>query len=287
MRILVTGGMGLIGSHFVRKLSSRHNVKSIDISNNEDACEFFLENNSHFDLVLHCAAIVGGRKTIESQPYRLFNNLNLDAGLFGWAMRTKPSKIVYFSSSAAYPMNLQFDNSGINMQEGDIDLDNVASPDPSIYGWSKLTGEQLIRYAKNEGLNIWTFRPFSGYSEEQSLDYPFPSFIDRAKRKMNPFEIWGDGNQVRDWVHIDDIIEMVLTALEYDPDVYNICTGRPMSFNEFAEIATKMAGYKAQFKHRLEAPVGVRYRVGDPTKMNKVYTAKITLEEGISRALEA
>lgn len=286
MKVLITGSAGFVGRHFVQKLKG-HDLTLIDIKEGNDAGEFFRNNDDNFDLVIHLAATVGGRKTIELAPHKLFNNLSLDSELFQWALKTKPKKIVYYSSSAAYPENLQWSGSTIRMHESEIDINNVRSPDPSIYGWSKLTGEQLVRYARTQGLNIWVFRPFSGYAESQDLDYPFPSFIARGKRRDNPFEIWGDGQQVRDWIHIDDIVNATMAALDNYPLTINLCTGRPTSFNEFAKMVMRMAGYSAPFKHRLEAPVGVSYRVGDPTEMNKIYPARITLEEGIARALRS
>lgn len=287
MKILITGSEGFVGSHFKQKFHGV-NLTCIDVSNGQDACKFFREDDTRFDLVIHLAATVGGRKVIDLEPFKLFNNFNLDSELFQWALRTRPAKIVYYSSSAAYPMDLQCEKSGIKLTESDINLNRISSPDPSIYGISKLTGEHLAKYARNEGLNIYVFRPFSGYSEKQSLDYPFPSFIERTKRRKDPFEIWGDGEQVRDWIHIDDIVNATLATIkESDPITVNLCTGRPTSFNEFAGIATRMAGFKPKLEHRLDAPVGVRYRVGDPTLMNTIYEAKITLEEGIARALRA
>lgn len=296
MKILITGSSGFVGKHFVKKLQG-HDLTLIDIKEGNDAGEFFRTNDDHFDLVIHLAATVGGRKTIDLAPHRLFNNFSLDSELFQWALKTKPDRIVYYSSSAAYPMRLQGDwevdahEGMINrraLEESDIDLDEVDSPDPSVYGWSKLTGEQLARWASRQGLNIWVFRPFSGYSETQDLDYPFPSFIARAKRKDNPFEIWGDGNQVRDWIHIDDIVNATLTAVEVsEPITVNLCTGRATTFNEFARIVTKMAGYDAELAHDLSAPVGVRVRIGHPAKMLQFYEPKISLEEGIARALRS
>lgn len=293
MKILITGHAGFVGSHFVKKLEG-NDLTLIDISAGKDAANFFRKDDTKFDLVIHLAATVGGRKVIDLSPHKLFNNFNLDSELFQWALRTKPEAIIYYSSSAAYPMDLQGKYeygtvlNGHRLQESDIDLDDVESPDPSIYGWSKLTGEQLARYAGRQGLKIWVFRPFSGYSEKQSLDYPFPSFIARAKRMDNPFEIWGDGEQVRDWIHIDDIVDGTLKIFALaDPGVFNLATGVATSFNDFANKLTRMVGYIPELKHILDAPVGVQYRVGDPRKMNDIYVARISLEEGISRALRS
>lgn len=291
MKILITGGRGFIGSHFHKRFID-DDVTIVDLLDGNDALDFFRDSNAKFDLVIHCAAIVGGRKTIDGSPAKLFGNFALDSEMLMWALKTKPRKVVYFSSSAAYPNSLQQEkdfytgeNNKYRLKESDIDLNDMKNADPSVYGLSKLVGEHLIQYVQDE-IDVWIFRPFSGYSELQSLDYPFPSFIARAARQDDPFEIWGPtGLQSRDWVHIDDIIEFTLRALEHDPDVYNICTGVPTSFNEFAEIVTSMVGYKPKFNRILSAPVGVQYRVGDPTKQNKIYVPRISLEEGIKRAL--
>lgn len=283
MKVLITGSSGFVGKNFVKALQG-HDLTLIDLKTGTDAVDFFRQDNTQFDLIVHLAATVGGRKTIELEPHKLFNNVVLDAEMLMHAIKTKPGVIVYYSSSAAYPMCYQTKGSSIKLCESDIDLDDILNPDPSIYGWAKLTGEQIIRYSGLD--NVYIFRPFSGYSEDQDLDYPFPSFIKRAIDRRDPFEIWGDGEQVRDWIHIDDIVEGTLTILNTaPPGVYNLCTGRATTFNQFEKILTGMVGYAPEVKHILAAPVGVQYRVGDPTKMQKYYMPKITLEDGIIRAL--
>lgn len=286
MKILITGSRGLVGSHFAKKLEE-HYLTLIDIKDGNDAGQFFRENNEQYDLVIHAAATVGGRKVIDLEPHRLFNNFALDAELFQWSLKTGPKKIVYFSSSAAYPMLYQGKNSGVKLKESDIDLDDVLNPDPSIYGWSKLTGEHLAYYARKQGLPVYVFRPFSGYSEHQDLDYPFPSFIKRALDRNNPFDIWGTGEQVRDWVHMDDVVNAVLATLDHEPMTLNICTGKPTSFNQFASMVCDAVNYSPSFNRITDAPMGVWYRVGDPTELHKVYVPKITIREGINRALHS
>jgi nucleoside-diphosphate-sugar epimerase len=295
MKILITGGEGFVGRHFVKKFDG-HDVTIIDVvhKNPCDARDFFRKDNTHYNLVIHLAAVVGGRATIEGSPLSVAVDLSIDSEAFQWAIRTRPDHFVYYSSSAAYPVWLQqeFNNGGLGytyndrrLVESDIDSDDLGTPDLT-YGWSKLTGEVLAQYAQKEGVKIHVFRPFSGYGSDQALDYPFPSFIARAKRKDDPFEIWGNGRQTRDWIHIDDIVDATLAAIDADViGPVNICSGIPTSFNELAKKVTKAAGYTPEFNHILEAPKGVHYRVGDPTKLNKFYTPKISLDEGIWRAL--
>ena len=110
MKILITGDAGFVGRAFRRYFEGQgHEIVGIDIANTlpMDARDFFRKDNTHFDKVIHLAAVVGGRKMIEGSPLALAVDLSIDAEMFGWALRTKPGCITYFSSSAAYPTALQ------------------------------------------------------------------------------------------------------------------------------------------------------------------------------------
>lgn len=282
VKVLITGHAGFIGRHFHRRLAD-HDVVGVDIVHGDDARDFFRRDDTRFDLVVHCAAVVGGRLKIEGAPLDLAVDLAIDAELYGWALRTRPGRIVYFSSSAAYPVDLQ--ESPSVLAERCIDLDRLGRPDLT-YGWAKLTGEMLARHAGDLGLAVHVFRPFSGYGEDQALDYPFPSFVARAARRDDPFEVWGDGGQVRDFIHVDDIVDAVLTAVDLDVrDPVNLGWGRPTSFTELAGMCMATAGYQGAIRTDPTKPVGVRYRVADPTRLRGFYAPRITLEEGIERAL--
>jgi nucleoside-diphosphate-sugar epimerase len=285
MKILITGDAGFVGRAFHRALAKqRHDITGIDLVNGKEVRHFFATDNTQFDIVIHLAAIVGGRMTIEGNPLSVASDLAIDADMFQWALRTRPKHIVYFSSSAAYPIFLQRLAYQQKLREIDINLEHIRTPD-FTYGWAKLSGEMLASYARAEGLKVTVLRPFSGYGADQALDYPFPSFIERAKRKADPFEVWGRGTQVRDFVHIDDVVGATFAAVINDVNVMNICTGRPTSFIELAEMVMLQANYLAPIKNNLDAPIGVEYRVGDPTRMLQVYEPKISLEEGIALAL--
>ena len=284
MKILITGDAGFVGRYFHKALDG-HDITGIDIKNGIDARKFFTTDETHFDLVVHLAAIVGGRATIEGEPLSVAVDLAIDSELFQWALRTKPGRIIYYSSSAAYPIKLQDYGSTHHLTESDIDLNNIQSPDYT-YGWAKLTGEMLASYAEKEGLRVHIFRPFSGYGEDQSLDYPFPSFIKRGVEKANPFKIWGTGNQVRDFMHMEDVVAATLEAVRQDiQGPVNLGLGRATSFNDLATLVADECGYSPEFEKIIGAPEGVQYRCSDPTKMLSFYTPKITLEEGIARAV--
>lgn len=294
-KALITGSHGFVGRNFCKKLyDSGWTINLVDIAdtlNPIDARDFFRYDNTHYDLVVHLAAVVGGRMTIEGAPLSVAVDLAIDSEAFQWAIRTRPKHFIYYSSSAAYPIQFQEEYDGLfknqcKLKEHHIDLDDISNPDLT-YGWSKLTGEMLARHAQNEGIKVHVFRPFSGYGTDQALGYPFPDFLDRARRRVEVFDIWGTGEQTRDWIHIDDVIDATMEAIEQDVQgPVNLCSGRPTDFNQLFEMVTKEAGYSPGLNHILSAPKGVHYRVGDPTKMNTFYTPKISIEEGIRRALQ-
>jgi nucleoside-diphosphate-sugar epimerase len=283
MKILITGHKGFVGKYFMKKYQD-HSITGVDLKDGNDCRDLFKTSDERFDLVIHLAAIVGGRATIEGSPLSVAADLSIDAEMCQWALRTKPGRVVYFSSSAAYPTGLQ--TTPYRLKEDDINLADVRNPDMT-YGWAKLTGEYCLQFLESAGIRSHVFRPFSGFGTDQDLTYPFPSFIKRGNDRANPFEIWGDGTQVRDFIHISDVVEAVDQAIVQDIACpVNLGWGRPTSFNELCELVCSAAGYQPEVKHIIDAPKGVDYRCSDNSKMLTFYQPKITLEEGIDRALK-
>lgn len=290
-KILITGSSGFVGRAFLRYFAKQEydtHITLIDIKTGFDCRDFFKTCDKKYDLVIHLAAIVGGRQMIEGNPIAVATDLSVDSEMFNWAVKTKQPRVVYFSSSAAYPTVLQnnlYGTKSEKLKEDFIDLNEISNPDMS-YGWAKLTGEMLAEYARKQGVNVHVFRPFSGYGEDQDLDYPFPSFIKRIKDKVSEFEIWGDGNQVRDFIHIDDIVEAVMTAVDLDiQEPINLGSGIATSFNELAALCMSIGDHVVPIKHLESKPIGVQYRVSENSKMLEFYQLKISLEEGIKRSL--
>lgn len=289
MKILITGHKGFVGQEYIKYFTSQeHDIIGVDIKEGNDCRDFFKKCNDQFDLIIHLAAIVGGRDTIENDPLAVGTDLSIDAEFFNWAVRTKQSKIIYFSSSAAYPIHLQTKGSTHKLIESDINLMDMRSPD-FTYGWAKLSGEYLAHFARQYGLKVYVFRPFSGYGEIQDLDYPFPSFIKRVLDQVDEFEIWGDGTQVRDFIHIEDVVKATIKAVELDIEgPINLGSGVAISFNDLAEQIFEIAQWRPKngIKLRIDKPVGVMYRCSNSSKMLSFYTPEISLEEGIKRFLK-
>lgn len=286
---LVTGDQGFVGRHFTRHLKDAGwEVLRCDLADGFDARTLFRTRGLRTDLVVHCAAVVGGRETIEGPPLALASNLELDAGLFQWALRERPGRVLYFSSPAAYPVRMQSLEQRYLLSEDCLDVPRAwpASAPDQLYGWAKLTGEHLAHRARQEGLRVTVARPFSGYGEDQDAAYPFPAFIDRALRREDPFAIWGDGLQVRDFIHVDDIVRACMAMYDQGIDgPVNLGSGQPVVLRKLAAMACRQAGYRPEFRFDPAAPSGVAYRVAEVTRMREFYQLAVSLEEGIDRAL--
>lgn len=292
---LVTGDLGFVGFQMVKRLvHDGWQVAGWDIKRGQhDDCRNIFKSDKQFGLVVHCAAVVGGRATIDNEPMKVAIDFAIDADFFNYVLRTRPEHAIYYSSSAAYPVLYQDGLVPSRLTENLINLDSADEPD-AIYGWVKLTGERLARILVQEhGINLHVLRPFSGYGSTQDLTYPFPALIQRVKNTAlgEPFEVWGPGTQTRDWIAVDDIVDLTMASLDVsatDTGPINLCTGVATPFYDLIGRMWYAAG-----KHltdlnivpRLDAPTGVRYRVGDPRKQNKTLgTPKVSLTEGIERA---
>ncbi|MEO1382279.1 MAG: NAD-dependent epimerase/dehydratase family protein [Bacteroidota bacterium] len=243
--------------------------------------------------VFHFAAIVGGRAKIDGDPMMVALDLSIDAEFFYWAVRHMPSRVLFPSSSAAYPVDLQGEGDYVALKESDIDFEGGKLGQPDMtYGWSKLTGEYLARIAaEHYNLHVACVRPFSGYGEDQDLSYPIPAIAMRAAKKETPFEVWGTGKQGRDFVHIQDCVDAIMFALENikDGTAMNIGSGKITSFLEIINVFTQFAGYEPPIKQLLDKPVGVHARHAnmDYVFHSLGWNPKLSLEDGMKRVYDA
>lgn len=298
-RVLVTGSEGFVGQRMIPALVDDYQITCVDTKLGIDARDFFRASTERFDLVVHLAAVVGGRAMIEGNPLAVAVDLAIDAELFQWAARTGQPHVLYFSSSAAYPVAIQIreDNwqyrGSQRLVEDEIELDDIRSPDLS-YGLAKLVGEYQAREARKHGVKVTIARPFSGTGPTQSLDYPVPSIIDRAVRREDPLVVWSDS--VRDIIHIDDVIQIALAAVEQGiEEPFNCGTGIGTSFGDLARMAADVVGYPSRAGYQkplimieTDKPAGVAYRVADPTFMRSFYPHPLrTVEEIVTEMVAA
>jgi len=202
----------------------------------------------------------------------------------------KPERILYASSSAAYPISKQKKIKAVALKENMIDFNKGFFQPDFTYGWSKITGEYLAKVAVEKyGLKVAVVRPFSGYGEDQDLSYPVPAIALRVAAHQNPIRIWGDGRQVRDFVYIDDCVEACILACRKitDGTAVNIGSGKPKSFRELASLMLKIEGHKAKIVGVDDKPVGVAKRYSDISLIKKIlnWTPRTSLEEGLKKVL--
>lgn len=297
MKALVTGSAGFVGRHMAAELRSRgYGVDLCDPLHTAADGMFCPDariifgggaGTDVYDLVVHCAAAAPYRKAIDGQPLNLVTDLALDAGLFSWAVRTGQRHVVYLSSSAVYPVRLQRAGVRTCLSEDIVEPERPELSD-AAYGLTKLTGERMAAAARSAGVKVTVVRPFSGYGEDQSENFPFGAFAGRALRREDPFVIWGDSTQVRDWIHIDDVVRGILALAEDGTELpVNLCTGTGTSMLDLVKEFCAQAGYAPDIKADPDAPQGVHWRVGDPVRLNRTYTPQVTLAEGVGRALRA
>jgi nucleoside-diphosphate-sugar epimerase len=247
-----------------------------------------------FTQVYHLASIVGGRRQIEEEPLQVGLDLAIDSVFFLWAWRSRRvERLLYASSSAAYPVTLQTEDGAAALQESSIDFrqQRIGMPDMT-YGWSKLTGEFLAHLiAERHGIPACSIRPFSGYGEDQDPSYPIPAIAARAAAREDPLTVWGSGRQGRDFVHIDDCITAVRLAAATvdDGSGLNIGSGRLTTFLEVAHTFAGLARYEPEIRGTDAGPVGVHHRYADvaETARRLGWHPSVSLEEGFGRVLAA
>lgn len=299
MKILITGGMGFVGRNLAAELVlNGHTVELVDNFLKGSGCRELAELNGSirqlfqhvllnrqdvrsldgdffmkFDSVVHLAAVVGGRLTIELNPLAVAEDLEIDSKVIrNWASGNI-KHLIYASSSAAYPVNLQV-RSGYRLHENDIEFQKSLGLPDLTYGWSKLSGEYLINVGKNHTQgDVTILRPFSGYGIDQDMAYPFPSLVKRVLNHApkEDFYVWGSGRQERDFIYIQDVVSFIRRCIEETKNgTFNLCTGIPTSFITLArELLNKQGHREVEIVGREDMPTGVFSRVGDPSNYYK------------------
>jgi UDP-glucose 4-epimerase len=260
MNTIVTGGAGFIGSHLVRKLLDiGHKVLVIDNLSTgklENLPDKSLINDSlnnvskltdlfhNKDAVFHLAAIASVPHSMENPLLAFEVNINTTLNVLEAARRAKVKKVVFASSSAVY---------------GDRGLmTETDKPHPlSPYAVSKLIGEELcIAYSQIYALPTVCLRYFNVYGERQSGEtLAVPTFIDRARQNL-PLPIYGDGEQTRDYVFVDDVVKATIFATLLT-GVYNVGSGQSVSVNDLAKTIIKLTKSKSIVEYHAA-------RKGDP-----------------------
>jgi UDP-glucose 4-epimerase len=322
--ILVTGGASFIGSHLVGSLlrkgatvtvaddfSSgklenleyrlRHRPRGTWKSGNLTVHRADLKDRAStrkimrdIEVVFHLAAQHGGRGYIHTHPAECCTNMALDELVFEEAWRAGVERVCFASSACVYPNYLQEEaGSSYLLKEEDADpfVRDKAFADLE-YGWAKLMAETALRaYHREYGLKASSVRIFTAYGERENETHAIIALIAKALVRMDPFEIWGTGDQDRNFTYVGDIVDAMLLAAEKIEDASPVNAGRTdrITLNRAAEIVFDLVGWRPQkVSHDLSKPVGVASRAADLTRAKKVlsWEPRISYEEGFRRTIE-
>jgi nucleoside-diphosphate-sugar epimerase len=309
--VLVTGGASFIGSTLTDQLLARgakvriaDDLTSGHLSNIRDHLGNGKVDFLHADLrepgvtraamhgvdtVFHLAADHGGRGYVDLHQAGPASNFFLDGLIFAEALRAKVKKIVFASSGCVYPNFLQSDIKKElylteDLTKGPNDADNT-------YGWAKLMGEFTLQaYAKEHGIGAASCRYFTVYGPRGVENHAVIAMIARAFLKLNPFEVWGDGTQIRNWTYIDDIVEGTILAGEKinDGTAINLGTMERIRVIDAAKMVCEFTGHKADIKLLPNMPTGPLNRVADNALAKKLlnWQPKTLFKDGLKRTID-
>jgi nucleoside-diphosphate-sugar epimerase len=310
-RVLVTGGASFIGSHLVDALVERgarvrvaDNLSSGRLENIRDhikagRVEFFEANLNEADairkavegssIVFHLAADHGGRGYVDLHQAGTASNLALDGVMFHACYRARVDKVVYASSGCVYPNHLQADpDEALYLTEEMVgppyDADNM-------YGWAKLMGEMTLKsYYRDWGMKSVPCRYFTVYGERGHENHAVIAMIARAFIGQDPFEVWGDGTQVRNWTYIDDIVRGTLLAAEKidDATAINLGTMERVRVIDAARLVLEYTGHKAEIRFEPDMPTGPLNRVADNALAKTLlgWQPEVKFVEGLRRTID-
>lgn len=307
----MTGGASFIGSNLVEALIERGASVSVvdDLSSGE------LENiQKHIDsgkvsfteadlrepgvarkameginVVFHLAADHGGRGYVDLHQAACAGNFMLDGVIFREAYLAKVDKVTYASSGCVYPNHLQSDVS----KEVYLTEDVVKPPHDAdnLYGWAKLMAELTLQaYSKEYGMKTASCRYFTVYGPRGVENHAVIAMIARAFIDQDPFMVWGDGQQVRNWTYIDDIVNGTIMAAEKidDGTPVNLGTMERIKVIDAVEEVLRYTGKKAKIEFQPDMPTGPLNRVADNSLAKELmgWEPKVMFKDGLHKTID-
>lgn len=299
-QVLVTGGTGFVGRYFVEALlaqgarvriplhqrpipfqDERIEVISADLTQQSDC----LRVTEGMDYIVHAAGAVAAAAITTGNPMpAITDNLVLTARMLQAAWTQGVKRMLVFGSSTGYP-ETDYPVTEAEMFSG--------PPHPSYfgYGWMRRYLELMGQFVSSKSATeIVIVRPTAIYGPHDNFDpllsHVIPALIRKAVERMAPFEVWGTGDEVRDFLHVRDLIRGSLLALEKMPacDPVNIGYGQTLTIRQIAETILSAAGYHdAQLVFNADRPTAIPIRRVDTTKAEHMlnFRPEISFEAGI------
>jgi UDP-glucose 4-epimerase len=301
--ILITGGLGFIGSHIAESLAKEsHDIRVLDcllIGKKDNLAGIKADivkgdirdpaavkkSLKDVEYVFHQAAQVSIPRSVEDPVEN--NQINVDATLLllDEARKSGVKKLLFASSSAVYG----------NVQDRDLPLkeDRILSP-LSPYAVSKLVGEHYCRiFSSIYGLDTICLRYLNVYGPRQRPDSQYaaviPKFIDCVLKGKAP-TIFGDGKQTRDFIFVKDVARANLIAMKskVKHGVYNVGTGKATSLLELLDSICSIAGKKTKPVFSDPKPGDIKHSVADISKIREIgFRPEYSMEQGLRETIKS
>ncbi len=281
--ILITGGLGFIGSHISNKLIDNNNVTIIDnlstgkidyitqpkhenltlIQKDLNSLDLNL-NLKDIDYVFHLAAMVSVPLSVEKPITCHMENVTTTVNLLNACVKNDVEKIIFSSSSAVYGEN-------INMPLKEDELPAPTSP----YAASKACCELYLKsFYESYGLNYTALRYFNVFGPKQDKNSPYaaviPNFINAILNNEQAI-IYGDGKQTRDFVYVEDVANAnILSCKSNFNGIINVASGKKITINELYEIIKKTMNSEIKVKYLPERKGDLKDSQADISNLNKI-----------------
>jgi len=310
-KVLVTGGASFIGSHLVEHLVSKgasvrvaDNLSSGKLSNlasvieqiefmqgNLKELQFSSKASKGMQVVFHLAADHGGRGYIATHPANCVTNMALDNIVFEAAQDNGVERITFASSACTYPTDIQ--QGKVLLKEDMVSFEKRGGAfSDEEYGWAKLMGELSLKaYHKQHGLKASSVRLFTAYGPRENESHAIIALIAKAFIEQDPFEIWGTGEQSRNFTYVDDVVQSLVLSCEHieDGSAVNAGTADFISLTKAAETVFEIMNWKpVQIKYLKDKPVGVIHRAADISyaKATTGWQPEFSLEQGLKTTID-
>ena len=279
MRILITGGAGFIGSHIAEYYQGKAEIRILDnlrsgnMRNIRDLDVEFIRGDVRdrvklaramegVDYVFHLAAMIGVPESMEHPIDCVDINVNGTLMVLEEAAKAGVKKLIYASSAAVYG-----NNSNIIRRE-----DMNADPD-SIYAVTKLDGEHYCKIFSESGklktVSLRYFNVFGPRQDPESAYAAAPALFSNRAIHGQKIRIFGDGEQSRDFVYVDDVVKVNAFFMENDLEgVYNVATGKTVTINELVKRILFMTDSQSEVEHLPERPGDIRHLQASTDKLH-------------------
>lgn len=307
--VLVAGGGGFIGGHIVAQLRRNGfaNIRSVDVRPTEEWYQRFddVENlvldlrereacrtaARGADVVINLAADMGGMGFIETHKAECMLSVLINTHMLMATHEAGCKRFFYSSSACVYAAEKQTDAAVVALRESDA---YPAMPEDG-YGWEKLFSERMCRHFREDyGVATRVARYHNVYGPYGTWDggrEKAPAAICRKviEAKLtgrHEIEIWGDGEQTRSFMYIDDCVKGTLDLTASDiVEPLNIGSDELVTINRLVDIVEDIAGITLQRRYKLDAPKGVRGRNSDNTRIKELmgWAPSIRLRDGLEQ----